>query len=150
MLTMVDAGGTPHTVSSLTQIDASGTPRTLQQLWMNDAGNTPRMIFSTGGSGTGSLAPDYVYGAGNSRIAIPVTTSTATVNGAPAGATFAWVFADSGWTATTPNSSSSQFRSFVGPGVEQTTTVYCTVTLGGASYNTNIITATVTNVSEGE
>lgn len=144
MLTQRDASNALRTPTSWTQRDASGVLRTLKEIWMRDAGNVLRKVFAAGG-GSG-LTPLAVAGYGRSTAAIFITTDAAAVSGAPAGSTFVWNFADAGWTATSPASSTTPFRAQANDGETVTTTVSCTVTPPGASsYTTNTITASVTN-----
>ncbi len=145
-LTQIDSDGSIRTLSSVTQVDIDGSLRVLKEIWQNDANNVPRLIFS---SQTLKLSPASVSGGGSSTRPIVVTTSRAFVSGAPAGATFQWVFEDPTWDAVNPSSDSTSFRVNVSPGESATTVVYCAVTANGSTQNTNSIIASAQNYYQG-
>lgn len=98
-----------------------------------------------------SVVGDYNYASGTafSSSAIPVSTNSITVNaaGGTGPYTFKWTFADSGWSATAPTSSSTVFRSPpVSPNDSSTTTATVTATDANDATATFDVTCFVSNL----
>lgn len=150
MLTQVATDGTTvRTLKQLTQVDVDGTTiRNLKELWQNDSAGTPQLIYK---SFTALATPATVNGYVNSftpKFAI-TDPATANVTGGTAPFTYAWTIVGTGFTALSPTSATTTFKSTpLGPGDEVFAAAYVTVTDAvGAVDNSNNVDLYANNFS---
>ena len=121
--------------------DASNTLRTLSAFWVRTGAGLKNYLANQ----TATASPTFLVGYGNSKSSIQITTS-GYATAYPNGGTYAWT-ADSGWTAISPTSQSTAFRSpLVAAGDDAPMgSAYCTVTIGGTPIDTNTVDLNASN-----
>lgn len=142
------AGNILQTIKGISYRDAGNVLRTAVSGVVRDGGNVLRTLFN---ALTASASPADVSGTVSSSSAVTATTESATAS--PGGGTspfsYAWsVVSGAGWTIGTPAAASTSFKSpAINPGDYAEATFKCTVTdASGAIAETNIVTATATNI----
>lgn len=145
---MRDAANSLRTVGIIKVRDASNALRTVGRIRMRDASNVLRELSGTAGGLSASASPPAVVGYGSSTSSIRVTTAYTSVSvaGGTAPLTYSWP-AVGGWTATSPTSPTTAFRSpLLGGGDESYADFVCTVTDAlGNSVATNAVSVFAEN-----